>query len=779
MPLSVDSAFEGLARFVVRFRAPIVIFWILVAIVTSVALPSLASEVNNNNSAFLPASAPSQKAANLAAPVLGGGANGRISDVTIVAARSGPLGSADLQAIAREASLAHGVQNVQSVRLSGIAADRQAAAIRVRVVLSASDITKDKTIVDALQATFARASPPAGLQLHLAGQVATAVANQQSSNKAGNRVQSFSLLFVIVLLLFVFRSVPAAIVTLLPSALALLISMRLIGGLGQSGLKISSITEVLLIVLLIGAGTDYGLFLVFRVREELRNGLEPHDAVRRAIVRVGESITASAGTVILALLTLLIATFGLYHDLGIPLAVGVAVMLLLGLTLLPALLAILGRRAFWPSKIEPGVQRQGAWGRIASRLVKRPALTLVIGLAVFLGLAAIALGYHSSGFGGATNPPSGSDAAAGNAALQKHFPQSSSNPANLILAYPRPVWTYPGQVATAEASLRSSGQFAQLAGPLDANGTPLTPSELARLYQTFGPPQRLTVTEPAAVHIPAALYNSYRATATYVSTNGRTIQFEAALSAGAQNTTAAMKATPQIRSVVADAGTRSGATGNGVAGEAAAVYDISNTANSDLIKIIPFAVIAIGLLLALVLRSLIAPLYLIASVVISYLAALGVATLVFIDLGGDGGIVFILPFLMFIFLLALGEDYNILVMTRIREEARRLPLREAVIKAIERTGTTVTSAGLILGGTFAVFAIVGGGGSGGGQLRAVGFGLAAGILMDTFLVRTLLVPATVMLLGRWNWWPSKMAGTGRPPAASARGLRASESPEAP
>jgi putative drug exporter of the RND superfamily len=768
MPLSVDTAYEALARFVIRFRWPIVAFWIVVVIATSAAFPSLSSEVNNNNSAFLPSNAPSQKAANLATPVLGSGANGRISDITIVASRSGPLTAADIRAITREVSLAQGVQSIQSVRLTGISANREAAAIRVRAVLSSNDITKDKTIIDALQATFARAGAPPGLQMHTAGQVATAVDNQASSNKAGNRVQLFSILFVIILLLFVFRSLTAAIVTLLPSGLALLISMRLIGGLGQSGLKISSITQVLLIVLLIGAGTDYGLFLVFRVREELRNGLEPHDAVRRAIVRVGESITASAGTVILALLTLVLATFGLYHDLGVPLAVGVVVMLALGLTLLPALLAILGRRAFWPSKIEPGQPREGLWGRVASRLVRRPEVTLGIGLVVFLGLAAVALGYHSSGFGGATNPPSGSDAAAGNAALARDFPQTSNNPANLILAYPHSVWTDPGQVMVAEGSLRSSGKFTQISGPLNPNGTTLAPAELTKLYQQLGPSQRLPLVEPAGVKIPTSLYNAYRATATYVSPDGRTIQFEAALTAGSQNSTAAMKATPGIRNALATAATHSGATANGVAGEAAAVYDISKTATNDLIKIIPIAIVAIALLLALVLRSLVAPLYLIASVVISYLAALGVATLVFIDIGGDGGIIFILPFLMFIFLLALGEDYNILVMTRIREEARRLPLREAVVKAIERTGATVTSAGLILGGTFAVFAIVGGGGSQGGQLRAVGFGLAAGILMDTFLVRTLLVPATVMLLGRWNWWPSKMARSDEDPEQGPR-----------
>ena len=372
----MDALFGGLAHFVVRFRWLVVVFWLAVAVVVSATLPSLASEVNDNNSAFLPASAASNKAANLATPLLGGGANGKISVITIVGSRNGGLTAADLAAVGREAVVAHTVQRVKSVDFVGISADGQAAQLRVRVQLSSSDIVKDKAIVDDLHGTFARANAPPGLQLHLAGQIATLIDNQASSNKAGNKIQAFSFLFIIVLLLLVFRSLPAAIVTLLPSGLALVISGRLIGALGAGGLSISSITQELLIVLLLGAGTDYGLFLVFRVREELRNGLEPRDAVVRALVRVGESITASAGTVILALLTLLLASFGLYKDLGVPLAVGVAVMLLLGLTLLPALLAILGRKAFWPSRTAAGTQRDGAWGKVAARLVQRPKTTL-------------------------------------------------------------------------------------------------------------------------------------------------------------------------------------------------------------------------------------------------------------------------------------------------------------------------------------------------------------------------------------------------------------------
>jgi len=200
-----------------------------------------------------------------------------------------------------------------------------------------------------------------------------------------------------------------------------------------------------------------------------------------------------------------------------------------------------------------------------------------------------------------------------------------------------------------------------------------------------------------------------------------------------------------------------GASDSALGGEAPALYDISSISNSDLKRIIPIAILAIGILLALVLRSLVAPLYLIASVGISYLAALGLSVLIFIKIGHSGGLVFFMPFLMFIFLLALGEDYNILMMTRIREEAQRYRLRDAVTRALSATGSTITSAGLVLAGTFIVLTVVAGSGSGGEQVRDIGLGLALGILMDTFLVRTLLVPSTVVLLGRWNWWPSRMS----------------------
>jgi RND superfamily putative drug exporter len=516
------------------------------------------------------------------------------------------------------------------------------------------------------------------------------------------------------------------------------------------------------------------------VREEVRNGLPANDAVVKAVTRVGESITFSAATVIAALLTLLAATFEFYSQLGIPLAMGIGVMLIAGLTLLPALLSIrmtlidlkraLFKRMFKREQlISWSIQTKGgtsAWGRVAGRIVRHPAPTLLIGVIVFGGLAIGATGYTAGGFGGQTTAPSGTDSAAGQALLAKHFPQSSANPTNILFKFGRPVWQDPAALATAESKLKSSGLFTKVTGPLNPTGFALAPSQFTALHAMFGPAKTLPPTPPAGLKIPAAGYELYRATANYVSQDGLTVQYAVSLKAGDPGSTPALNAIPSVRTETTTVAKSIGAADSAVGGEAPALSDISSLSDHDLIHVIPIAIVVIGLLLCLVMRSLVAPLYLIASVALSYLAALGLAVLLFIELGHQAGLTFFLPFLMFIFLLALGEDYNILVMTRIREEARKYKLREAVTRAVGATGNTVTSAGLVLAGTFGVLTVVAGGGPGSSYIRDIGVGLGLGILMDTFLVRTLLVPATVVLLGRWNWWPSRMSRAHVHPDAS-------------
>jgi RND superfamily putative drug exporter len=768
----VSTVFAAIGRFAVRFRWPVLAAWIVIALAVMAFLPSLNNQIQSNDESFLPASAPSVRAASLAAPF---GMNG-LQPVPVIAARSGlRLTPADVAAVAALQGRLRTVPGVVSVRDLGRSPDGQAEELLVLARVGGGMMSNQTTtLVDALRAKLSPGALPPGLQVHLAGDLASQVDSDAASNSTGNSILNIAAVFIVVLLMVIFRSLLAPLLTLAPAFLSVIVSSGLVAEAAQHGLKVSSMAQLLLIVLVLGAGTDYGLFLVFRTREELRTGLTPSDAVAKALGRVGESIAFSAATVIGALLSLLAATFVLYSDMALPLAIGIGVMLVAGLTLLPALLAIFGRAAFWPGKTREGAGRIGMWGRVAARIVRRPALTLAGGVIVFGVLAAASFGYKGGGFGGRTTGPAGSDSAAGNTLLASHFPAATADPTNVVLRLPESAWQrgQAGALAAATGQLRANRLLRGVTGPLDPAGASLTPAQYAALHASLGPAGALpAVPGPAGRGFPAALYEAYRATANYVSPDGRVVLFDVGLAAGDPQSTAAMNAIPAVRLDVAALARSIGATDWGVAGQAPALYDVSTTSSADLARVIPLAIAVIGLLLALVMRSLVAPWYLIASVALSYFAALGLSVLVFIDIRGASGLDFILPFLMFLFLLALGEDYNILVMTRIREEARHLPLGEAITRALNATGTTVTSAGLVLAGTFAVFAIVGGRGSGGSMVIDVGTGIALGILMDTFLVRTLLVPSTVALLGRWNWWPSRL-GQGRSPAAPAGPSRA-------
>jgi RND superfamily putative drug exporter len=804
----IDTIFRTIGSLALRFRWLVLLIWVVGAFAAVTQLPSLNSVTTNNNSKFLPASAPSEHAAQLAAPF----GTAALVPIPVVAARpGGPLTAADATALAGLPARLKSVSGVAKVLDAGRSADGHAEQLVVLATQGGGNQNFETDLVNGLRAKITQAGLPAGLQVHLAGDIAAQVDQQKASGNTGNKIQFLSLLFIVVLLVLIFRSFTLALVTVIPPLLSFTIAGPLVAEAAAHGLQVSPIAEFLMIVLVLGAGTDYGLFLVFRVREELRAGkhatageyypgaeglggsllgdfMHPRQPARDAIVhsvtRVGESITFSAATVIVAMLTLLLATFSFYSDLGVPFAIAIGVTLIAALTLLPALLSIrlsllamkrsLFRKVFGRPKLLPwniqGSGKAGTWGRVAGQIVRYPAPTLVAGIVLFGGLAFAVFGYTAAGFGGNTAPPAGTDSAAGQALLAEHFPQSAANPTNPIFKFSTPVWQNPAPLAKATVLLRASGHFTQVTGPLNPAGVTLTPAQFTALHNQLGPAKLLPPVPPPGSKVPAALYQAYRATSNYVSPDGRTVLYLTGLKAGDPGSTSAMNAVPGLRTTTTEVARSIGASDSALGGEAPAIYDISSISNSDLKRIIPIAILAIGILLALVLRSLVAPLYLIASVGISYLAALGLSVLIFIDIGNSGGLVFFMPFLMFIFLLALGEDYNILMMTRIREEAQRRPLREAVTRALGATGSTITSAGLVLAGTFIVLTVVAGSGSGGSQVRDIGLGLALGILMDTFLVRTLLVPSTVVLLGRWNWWPSRMSRKGAaPPGPEAKG----------
>jgi RND superfamily putative drug exporter len=448
---------------------------------------------------------------------------------------------------------------------------------------------------------------------------------------------------------------------------------------------------------------------------------------------VGESITFSAATVIAALLSLLLATFGLYKGLGPALAIGLVIMLLIGLTFLPALLAVLGRAVFWPSRRIRKQPKIGLWGRIADRAIQRPVAVLLLGVIIFGGLMSGLAGYKSSGFGN-PEPPKGSDSAAGQAVIEQHFSAANTNPQLLIFKFPSSVWNNLDPVAQAQSELSKSSVFKTVTGPFNANGFNLTPQQLQALHAAGNPQTAQAVSQ-------------------FISADGKTVQFYGLLTAGPTGSSGAMNAIPDVRAELQRVAQSVDASQNAILSSDSIAYDVNRVATKDLQRIVPVVLLIIAILLAVMLRSLVAPWYLIATVGLSYLASLGFAMLVFVHLGGQDGLNFVLPFLMFIFAMALGQDYNILVMSRIREEAHHeKTLKAAVTKAIGITGTTVTSAGLILAGTFAILGLVGGN----EQIQQIGFGIAFAVLLDTFFVRTVLVPSIVTLLGDFNWWPSHL-----------------------
>jgi RND superfamily putative drug exporter len=746
--------YSRLGRFDVRFRYLIVVFWVVVTVVCVHTLPGLGSVAKDTESGFLPANSPSMHAAQLLDPF----ENSNLATATLVASRSqAVLTTEDQAAITSLLARVKALPNVVTVRTLGVSSDGEAQQVLVQANVPQYGGGAGTTLVDAIRADFGRVDAPSGLQFNLTGQLAIATDSDNASAHSQNLTQLFSVLFIIALLLFAFRALLAPLVTLLPAGLVLALAGPVIAAASHIGVQVSIITELILVVLVLGAGTDYGLFLVFRVREEIRRGLAPRDAVVRAVETVGESITFSALIVIGALLSLVIAQFGFYQGLGPALAIGIGLMLLAGLTLLPALLAILGRAVFWPSNLRVRQTPQvGFWGRVASAFVHRPLATAIAGVAIFAALALGSLGTTTAGFADEASGPAGSDSATGQAVLTAHFPSAGTlTSTEVAMVFPSSVLADPAQLTAAQRNLEASPGFASVIGPLNpdgARGPTLTAAQVSALYAELGWP----LTPSAAAGVTPEVAQEYAALASFVSPDARTVVFAVVPRVGPPGSAVASANIPTLRADVTAAARGAGATDSGIFSLDAFAYDVENISQNDLIHIIPTVAIIIAILLAIVLRSGTASFFLVPSVVLSYLAALGLVGLVFVHLGGQSGVQFIMPFLMFVFLMALGSDYNVLVMTRIREESHGLPLREAVKTAIGVTGTTVTTAGLVLGGTFAVLAFASAGSPSSGEVQQVGFGIAAGILMDTFFVRTILVPAAVVLVGRWTWWPSRL-----------------------
>jgi putative drug exporter of the RND superfamily len=504
---------------------------------------------------------------------------------------------------------------------------------------------------------------------------------------------------VLVILLVVYRSPLLPLLVIATAGLALTAANAVAFLLADGGaITVNGQSQGIAAILVVGAATDYGLLLVARFREELRLEESKYTAMRIALRQSWEPIVASGATVVLGVLCLLLSDLGSNRGLGPISAVSVTLAVLAALTFLPAALVLLGRTAFWPFRPQYGTEPKPGrgWQRVAALVGRRPRRVLAGSLAVLFAAALFAPTYDADGIPISDAIQGESNGVDGQEALARHFDAGSASPT--IILTPEGNWPAVAEAAAATDSVATVVPFA-----LGPPGTPpLVVDGLVRLDAT------LAVT-PDSVE--------------------------------------AIETVKTLRTTLDDADPQAI-----VGGETASNLDARDSAARDLRVIVPSVLAVILVVLALLLRSLVAPVLLVATVVLSVAATVGVAALLFDSVFGFPGSDPAILLIAFVFLVALGIDYNIFLMTRAREESARHGARDGVLRALAVTGGVITSAGLVLAATFGALAVL--------PLlflSQMAFLVGFGVLLDTFVVRSLVVPASVAIIGDRVWWPSALA----------------------
>ncbi|GAA3730569.1 MMPL family transporter [Plantactinospora mayteni] len=691
--------FAAVGRFVVRHPIWVIVAWVIAGAAVIGFAPTLTA--TTDEASFLPSHYESIRAAEVQRKAF---PQATTPAAIIVFERQddAPLTDADTAKVATIGQALGGqrIRNVVAVVPTPPSPNRliQIVAVQLNPQRSAGDRSQADAVQalrDALPAQLAGS----GLKGGITGTAAQALDAQKSGDRANAIIGVATIGLILVLLLIIFRS---PIIALLPVVVIGAVSQVATGLIAWANdafdLKTDSSVSAMLIVVLFGVGTDYILFLMFRYRERLRMGEDSKTAMINGVARAGEAIASAAGAVIIAFLALILSTLGLFRSLGPALAIAVATTLVAGLTLIPAVVSLLGTRVFWPSKAwrhEPTGARFAAIGRSLGR---HPALYAAVSGGVLVVLAVFALGFHPNFDLSSGSTATESESNVWGRELLKGLPAGATEPSNVFL--------------------RSD------------TGAPLPVDQLGgyreRLARVPGVGQ---VAEPAL--------SPDRTVANYVVTLADTPQSAAALRT--------------VDGPLRD--TAHGAAPDGttalVGGITAVFVDIQAAVDRDYAVVFPVAAVLIMVILGLLLRSIVAPWYLMLSVGLGFAATLGATVLIFQIGLGEPGLIFMLPVIMYLFVVALGTDYNILMIARLREEARegRNP-RDAASMAIRHAGPTVAAAGLILAGTFASLML-----AGNSTLTQMGFAISCGIAIVAFVMSLFLTPALTALLGHAAWWP--------------------------
>jgi putative drug exporter of the RND superfamily len=663
-------------------------FWLVVVVVAFPLSNKLMGAEKNDASAWLPANAESTQVLDLQSRFQ----SPNIFPAVVVYDRASGLTAADRAKAAADARSFAGLHGVGAGQVAGPipSADGKAMQTIVSVNLGSQGWNGAATAASSIRAITG--SHADGLASHITGPLGNAADSSKIFKGIDSTLLYATLAVVIVILLITYRSPVLWLLPVLSAGVALITAQAVVYLLAaHAGLTVNAQSAGILLVLVFGASTDYALLIVARYREELRRHDRRHAAMAEALRRAGPAIIASGSTVIVAMLTLSVAELNSTKSLGPVLAIGVAVGMLAMITLLPALLVTFPRGVFWPYRPTYGSAEpttRGLWARVGWAIAPRPRLVWVT-TAVVLGVLALGLtGLKASGLTSAQSFRGHPDSVIGETVLAAHFPAGAGQPVVVI-----------GNQGAA-AALRSA--FAATPGIAG-------------------------VTPPAA-----------RAGHAYLQGTLTSPPDSAAAYATIDRVRAAVHAVPG-----ADAK---------VGGNTAINLDVQRASAHDRNIIIPLILAVVFVILALLLRALVAPLILTATVVLSFAAALGVSAFFFNHVFHFGGADTSFPLFVFVFLVALGVDYNIFLMTRVREEAHKRDARRGALTGLAATGGVITSAGFVLAGTFAVLATIPA-----TFLTELGFAIAFGILLDTIVVRSVLVTALSLDLGRWMWWPSKLA----------------------
>ncbi|MER5377573.1 MMPL family transporter [Streptomyces sp. NPDC002553] len=573
-------------------------------------------------------------------------------------------------------------------------------------------------LAPALDRVRAAAERVPGTTVHLAGPAATQADLSDAFAGIDGLLLAVALVTVLVILLLVYRSLLLPLVIILGAVFSLGLACAVVYALADHGVvRVDGQVQGILSILVIGAATDYALLLTARYREELmpRQAAARTDrftAARAALRRSWSAVVASAATVALGLLALLISDLTNNRALGPVGAIGIAAAVVSTLTFLPAVLVLLGRAAYWPATPRPARPSAGTgvWQRIAALVDRAPRKVWAVSLACLLACAAFSPTLASRGVPLDETFVDDAPSVAAQSTLAQHFPGGAGNPTVVIADAARA-----GRVVAAAETTDGVASAAPVAASGRPGGTPLIVDGRVRV----------DVTLDAAADSDAA-----RDTVARLRT--------------------ALHAVPDADALVG--------------GYTAQQYDTLRTAERDRALIVPAVLAIIFLILTVLLRSLLMPALLVATVALNFLATLGVSSLVFRHVLGFTGTDPSVPLYGFVFLVALGVDYNIFLMSRVREESLRHGVREGVLRGLVTTGGVITSAGVVLAATFAALGVIPL-----AFLAQIAFIVAFGVLLDTLVVRSLLVPALVRDIGRRAWWPGRLSRAADPARSGAEG----------